>query len=87
MLHHQPFTRSATIFGDRVHLVGEENILSEVKVAKFLKEKELNYEYIRETRPSLEDIFVSLLGEKNNSVLNRIKNKNFPPSHPNNPLK
>ncbi len=34
LLHHQPFTRSATIFGDRVHLVGEENILTSTTIAK-----------------------------------------------------
>lgn len=82
VLTHHPFIVSANLFGDRVHLVGEENIISEAEIARTLEEAKLDFEYIRETQPSLEDIFVSLLGDKKQQDSTPDHDKLVPPPAP-----
>jgi len=63
LLREKPFTISANLFGDTVHLVCRDCKETSEQVIALLDLEKLNYEQIRETKPSLEDIFVSLLGK------------------------
>jgi ABC-2 type transport system ATP-binding protein len=62
LLHRQPFAKSVTLFGDTVHLVCRDIDEAEVAVTALLQEQGFAFEQIAEIQPSLEDIFVSLLG-------------------------
>ncbi|MBU1567105.1 MAG: ATP-binding cassette domain-containing protein [Proteobacteria bacterium] len=59
-----PLARSVNLFGDTVHLVCAGGTVCEEQVATLLNQAGAKYQQIRETEPSLEDIFVSLLGEQ-----------------------
>ena len=61
-LRGNPMAKSINLFGDTVHLVCDGEQDTELKIAGLLDRGQLQYEQIRETQPSLEDIFVSLLG-------------------------
>jgi ABC-2 type transport system ATP-binding protein len=63
LLRLQSFTKSANLFGAAVHLVCKTIAHPEVQVRRLLDQAGVEYEQVRETRPSLEDVFVSLLGK------------------------
>ncbi len=58
-----PLATSVNLFGDTVHLVCAGGDVCEKHVATLLNQASVGYQQIRQTEPSLEDIFVSLLGE------------------------
>jgi ABC-2 type transport system ATP-binding protein len=63
LLREKPFTISANLFGDTIHLVCRDCKETSEQVIALLDREKVGYEQIRETKPSLEDIFVSLLGK------------------------
>ena len=65
LLHDREFTESVTIFGDAVHLVCKESSEVEQQVTNLLAQANLSYEKIVRTRPSIEDVFVSVLDNQN----------------------
>jgi len=64
LLRGQPFVRSVNLFGDAAHLVCQDTADCEGQVTSLLDQAGVDYDQVRETEPSLEDIFVSLLGGK-----------------------
>ena len=60
-LRREPEVKSANLFGAAVHLVAAEEA-TKGGIEALLARKNLEYEEVREIQPSLEDIFVSLLG-------------------------
>ncbi|TKB07490.1 ATP-binding cassette domain-containing protein [Desulforhopalus sp. IMCC35007] len=60
-----PISKSVNLFGDTVHLVCQEVQVAEVEVRRILAKENIAVEQIREIQPSLEDVFVSILGKKN----------------------
>jgi len=63
LLRGQSFAKSADLFGDTVHLVCRDSKETKEQVIELLEQERLSYEHVREAEPSLEDIFVSLLGK------------------------
>jgi ABC-2 type transport system ATP-binding protein len=63
LLRGQSFAKSADLFGDTVHLVCRDSKETKEQVIGLLELEKLSYEHVREAEPSLEDIFVSLLGK------------------------
>jgi ABC-2 type transport system ATP-binding protein len=63
LLRGKPFAKSANLFGDTVHLVCRESNETREQVIDILEREKISYEQVRETQPSLEDVFVSLLGK------------------------
>ena len=63
LLRQQPFTRSVNLFGDTVHLVCGDSKKTGEQIVDLLRREKIDYDQVRETRPSLEDVFVSLLGK------------------------
>ncbi len=63
LLRGKPFSKSVNLFGDTVHLVYRESKETKEQVIALLDREKINFEQIRETQPSLEDVFVSLLGK------------------------
>ena len=57
-----PAVNSVTLFGDSVHLACGESCAAEI--ATLLEQNRLAYDDIAEIPPSLEDVFVNFLGEK-----------------------
>ena len=67
LLRKKSFAKSANLFGDTVHMVCRDNRDSKEsknQVVKLLDQKGLSYEEVKESEPSLEDLFVNLLGKK-----------------------
>jgi ABC-2 type transport system ATP-binding protein len=64
-----PLAKSVNLFGDTVHLVCAGGNVCEEHVATLLHQANAGYQQIRETEPSLEDIFVSLLGDNVQNAL------------------
>jgi len=62
LLHGQPFAGSVNLFGDTIHLVCQDIKEVEEQVVTILDREPIGYEQVREVAPSLEDVFVSLLG-------------------------
>ncbi|OGR17635.1 MAG: ABC transporter [Desulfobacterales bacterium GWB2_56_26] len=61
-LRREPVVKSVNLFGAAVHVVTAGDATSEENIHDILAGKSLEYEEVREIQPSLEDIFVSLLG-------------------------
>ncbi len=59
-LRREPEIKSVNLFGAAIHLVAEE--ATKEGIEALLSRKNLEYGEVREIQPSLEDIFVSLLG-------------------------
>lgn len=76
LMQGQPFTKSANLFGDTVHLVCKENQSSESEISQLLERENIDYTQVQETQPSLEDVFVSLLGNTSESAV-PVSQKNF----------
>lgn len=68
LLKDQPFTKSVNLFGAKVHLVCRDSKETANKVVALLQQHKIDYQQIRETPPSLEDVFVSLLGKNDRAV-------------------
>jgi len=62
LLRGEPFSKSVNLFGDTVHLVCEDSIQTKERVTALLQREKIDYDQVREIEPSLEDVFVSLLG-------------------------
>jgi ABC-2 type transport system ATP-binding protein len=65
LLRGRPFAKGVNLFGDTVHLVCYDSKETKEQVIALLDREKFSYEQLRETQPSLEDIFVSLLGKSN----------------------
>ncbi len=63
LLREKPFTKSVNLFGDTVHLVCEDSKDTHDQVVDLLEREKIDFAQVRETQPSLEDVFVSLLGK------------------------
>lgn len=63
LLHEQPFAKSVNLFGDTIHLVCQDSKETQKQITALLDAEKLRFEQVRETKPSLEDIFISLLGK------------------------
>lgn len=68
LLRGESFSKSVNLFGDTVHLVCEDSIQTTEQVSALLLREKIVYDQIREIEPSLEDIFVSLLGKNTQSA-------------------
>ena len=64
LLQHSMPDATVGLFGDRVHVVVKDQKTAEQSIEKHLKENQLTLNEIRVIEPSLEDVFVSILGEK-----------------------
>jgi ABC-2 type transport system ATP-binding protein len=64
LLHRSMPDATVGLFGDRVHVVVKDQKTAEQAIEKNLKENQLTLNEIRVIEPSLEDVFVSILGEK-----------------------
>jgi len=80
LLRGKPFAKSVNLFGDTIHLVCDGSETTKKQVAALLDEKQLSFEQIRETEPSLEDIFVSLLGKNQRPMPDQEKTVGTPAS-------
>jgi len=74
LLRVKPFAKSVTLFGDTVHLVCRDSLETKEQVKTLLDQENLSYEQVRQTQPSLEDIFVSLLGKSSQPPLQQGSN-------------
>ncbi len=63
LLRGESFGKSVTLFGDTVHLVCRDSQQTTEQVSALLLREEIVYDQIREIEPSLEDVFISLLGK------------------------
>ncbi len=68
LLQGKPFTKSVNLFGDTVHLVCGDSKKTGEQVVDLLQRDKIDYEQVRETQPSLEDVFVSLLGKSDDTT-------------------
>ncbi len=68
LLRAKPFSKSANLFGDTVHLVCRDSKATAGQVTRLLDEAGLPHEEVKQIRPSLEDVFVSLLGKNGEPV-------------------
>jgi len=59
VLRSAPYVRNATIFGQSIHLLVNDDVKPE-KIRKYLSLIEVNVSEIRHVLPSLEDVFVAL---------------------------
>lgn len=62
-LQGQPGISKASVFGDTVHLVCTEVVEVEQQARQLMTKADLNWDDIDEARPSLEDVFISLLDQ------------------------
>ncbi len=62
LLRGLPFAKSVNLFGDTVHLVCASDTGCSGQIATLLDQAKIEFQQPREIEPSLEDIFVSLLG-------------------------
>jgi ABC-type multidrug transport system ATPase subunit len=67
-LRRLPGVRTATVFGQSMHLLVEQS-LSEEAIRNRLAQAGIRHADIRPIGPSLEDVFVALTAEKENGVL------------------
>jgi ABC-2 type transport system ATP-binding protein len=59
--------KSVNVFGDTAHLVCHDIAATENKARRLMEEAGLAWDTIQEAQPSLEDVFVSVLGDDNPS--------------------
>lgn len=64
MLRERIEAESVSLFGDRLHVVTKEPDKTQRQIESLFREKGLEIEAIRRIAPSLEDVFVSVLKEK-----------------------
>ena len=79
LLLRQPFSRSVNLFGDTIHLVCDDTYETERQVTRLLAEHNLDLQQIRQVEPSLEDVFVSLLGGKSKEITAELSHTTFTP--------
>lgn len=77
----QSFSKSVNLFGDTIHLVCNNIRETEIQVTHLLGEKKLHFQQIREIKPTLEDVFVSLLGGKSKEITAVSSHTTFAPAH------
>lgn len=65
LLQEKPGLGSASLFGDRVHVVSQDPDRTLAEIESFLRLAGFQVQGIRIIEPSLEDIFVSILGKEN----------------------
>jgi ABC-2 type transport system ATP-binding protein len=82
LLRGEPMATSVNLFGDTVHLVCDGDQDTVAQIENLLGQKHLEYEQVRESQPSLEDIFVSLLGKSAQTAPGVEQNRFAPPSEP-----
>lgn len=72
-LREQLGVASVGLFGDRVHVVTANPEAAGLQAGQILAGAGLTFESLRAVEPSLEDVFVSVLGEKRGAVPNELK--------------
>lgn len=76
----QSFSKSVNLFGDTIHLVCDDPGATEEQVTRLLAENNLDVQQIIEIEPSLEDVFVSLLGGKSKNIREVSAHPTFAPA-------
>jgi ABC-2 type transport system ATP-binding protein len=64
LLKKEPWVMESAVFGDGLHVIGKEGIRVEEEVSRFFQGKEIVIERMGLIRPSLEDVFVSLIDKE-----------------------
>jgi ABC-2 type transport system ATP-binding protein len=64
LLKKEPWVMESAVFGDALHVIGKEGIRIEEEVSRFFQGKEIIIERMGLIRPSLEDVFVSLIDKE-----------------------
>ncbi len=64
LLRREPWIKETAIFGDGLHVVAEKGEDAEEKIRKLFKNNEIFLRRIEFIRPSLEDVFISLIGRE-----------------------
>ena len=67
LLKAQPWVLEAAIFGDGLHVIGEERMDSEQAVKRLFEDHQVVLKRVEWIRPSLEDVFVSLIEREEGS--------------------
>lgn len=68
LLRGMNLAESVNLFGDTVHLVCKDCNQAKGQITTLLNRNKFSYEQVREVKPSLEDVFVSLLGKGRTKV-------------------
>ncbi len=66
LLKKATWTSEAAVFGDGLHLIGKEGVDLEQEVRALLTTHQIRLKRLEWIRPSLEDVFVSLIDKENN---------------------
>jgi hypothetical protein len=61
LLKKEPWVSEVAMFGDSLHVIGQEGIDLEQEVSQALGKQKIHLKRISRIRPSLEDVFVSLI--------------------------
>jgi len=61
LLKMEPWTSESAVFGDSLHVIGKEGINTEQKVTLLFQKHGIRLKRMERIRPSLEDVFVSLI--------------------------
>ncbi len=67
-LQQDPQTGDVNVFGDTVHLVCDDIAIAEKTCIQQLDQAGLGYDQVQETAPTLEDVFMSVLGNHDRSA-------------------
>jgi len=81
LLRDKPYVKNVNMFGDTIHVVCENSEETHNQVTALLKSEQLSYEQIIETEPSLEDVFVSMLGNSKQPRPEQEKIADMTPDH------
>ena len=64
LLRKEPWVLESAVFGDGLHVIGKEGIRVEEEVSRLFQRQEILIERMGLIRPSLEDVFVSLIDKE-----------------------
>ncbi len=64
LLKKEPWVLESAVFGDGLHVIGKEGIRVEEEVSRLFQRREILIERMGLIRPSLEDVFVSLIDKE-----------------------
>jgi ABC-2 type transport system ATP-binding protein len=61
LLRKEPWVAEVAMFGDSLHVIGQEGVDLEQEVSQLLRKRKVHLKRASRIRPSLEDVFVSLI--------------------------
>ena len=61
LLKKEPWVSEVAMFGDSLHLIGQEGVDLEQEVSRTLGKQRIHLKRTSRIKPSLEDVFVSLI--------------------------